>query len=131
MTDITPIIVAIITLIGSVITVYVVPYIKSKLKESDRENLEQWVEIATRAAEQLYISGELKTTGMSRKEYVINFLEKKGFTIDMDQIVTLIESCVYYLPSTSRSIKEKTNEDETTTSGEDNSVIHEYNTTLI
>nr|DAE27133.1 MAG TPA: holin [virus sp. ctnRj46] len=44
--DITPVIQAIIVLISTVITVFVIPWIKSKYTQAQLENVKAWVKIA-------------------------------------------------------------------------------------
>lgn len=95
--DFTPVIQAIITLISTVITVFVLPkltaYLKEKLSAEQRTQLQQWVKIAVAAAEQIY-GGK---TGQQKKEYVISFLLSKGIVFDVDEVTALIESEVFKL----------------------------------
>ena len=91
MTDITPVINAVIALIAAVITAFVIPWIKSKTTAAQREEIEAWVRIAVTAAEQIYKgSGR----GEEKKEYVLDFLKGKGLTFDMASINLMIESAV-------------------------------------
>ena len=94
MKDLTPILNAIITLIASIITVFVVPWLKEKIEAEKLEKYKEWVTIAVRAAEQIY-----KGTGRGaeKKEYVIAFLQSKGLAIDMDSIDNMIEAAVLEL----------------------------------
>lgn len=91
--DITEILEILITLVFAVITTFVIPVIKGKLSETKRENLKFWVDIAVKAAEQLYSS----KTGKEKKEYVVSFLLSKGIVFDVDEVTALIESSVYNL----------------------------------
>lgn len=50
--------------------------------------------IAVSAAEQIYTSSG---KGTAKKQYVLEFLNSKGFTVDMDSLDKLIESAVYAL----------------------------------
>lgn len=95
--DITQIAVAIIGVLGTIITAFVIPLIRSRLNESQQAKLQQWIQIAVSAAEQLSKTGVISKNG--RKEYVLNFLESHGFTIDLDEIDAMIEAAVYDLPS--------------------------------
>ena len=96
--DLTPIFQALILLISSIITIYIVPKVKSylaaKLTAEQRENLKQWVKVAVAAAEQL-IKGSGK--GEEKKQYVMSFLLSKGITFDTEEVTALIESEVYKL----------------------------------
>lgn len=91
MTDITGIIEAIISLVGVILTIVVVPYIKTKTTAMQREKAQAWIDIGVNAAEQIF-----KTTGVGKKkkEYVINFLKSKGITYDEATIDALIEASV-------------------------------------
>ncbi|MBQ9913042.1 MAG: hypothetical protein IJO73_02315 [Clostridia bacterium] len=96
--DLTPIFQALILLISSVITIYILPKVKTfltaKLSAEQRENLKQWVKVAVAAAEQV-IKGSGK--GKEKKQYVLDFLLSKGITFDTDEVTALIESEVYKL----------------------------------
>lgn len=95
MIDLTPFVIAVLTLIGTLITSMLVPYIRSKTTAQQQETIKMWVDIAVMAAEQLYKgSGR----GEEKKQYVITFLEKQGFKIDFDAIDAMIESAVFDLP---------------------------------
>ena len=76
--NITPIVEAGILLIAAIISVFVVPWIKSKAKNEDTTNFLRWVEIAVAAAEQLYES----TDGAAKKNYVLAYLQGKGITVN-------------------------------------------------
>jgi len=85
---------ALIALVGAIITYVVVPYIKSKTTEKQRDNAEFWVQVAVGAAEQIY---KEKGQGKLKKKYVLNFLNSKGIDIDDEQLDVLIEAAVYEL----------------------------------
>lgn len=91
MTDITPIVNAVIALAAAVVTVFVVPWIKSKTTAAQREEIDAWVKIAVTAAEQIY-----KETGKGKekKAYVLKFLEEKNLKIDEESVDLMIESAV-------------------------------------
>lgn len=94
MIDITPIIEAVFALIGVVITVIVIPYIKSKTTAAEQQEINAWVKIAVAAAEQIYKgSGR----GEEKKQYVLNWLKEHGITVDEGAIDALIEAAVYEL----------------------------------
>ena len=66
--NITTIIQAVFALIAAVITVIVIPYIKSKTTAQQQTDIEGWVRVAVSAAEQLYKgSGR----GPEKKAYVL------------------------------------------------------------
>lgn len=86
------IILALIGLLGTVITYIVIPYIKSKTTKEQRESVVFWVQIAVNAAEQIYKG---KGQGKDKKQYVIEFLNSKGIQITEDQLDALIEATVF------------------------------------
>lgn len=93
MVDLTPIFNAAVALIAAIITAFVVPWIKRKTTEHDREEMLKWVDIAVAAAQQLFHELE----GEKRKEYVRQFLKDKGYDVDTQEIDNAIESAVLKL----------------------------------
>ena len=89
--DITAICGIIISVALMVFTAYLVPYIKSRFDAAKLEKIMKWVEIGVQAAEMIF-----KGTGMGekKKEYVMEFLKKKGFSVDTDSLDNMIESAV-------------------------------------
>lgn len=94
MFDITPIVEAVVALIGVVITCIVIPYIRSKTTAQQREELNAWIKIAVAAAEQLY---QGSGRGEEKKQYVLEWLEDHNITVDEDRIDALVEAAVYEL----------------------------------
>lgn len=99
--NITLIVKTVITLITTIITVFVVPWIKAKTTEKDRENIIAWVKIAVAAAEQM-LKGSGR--GEEKKKYVLEFLKDKGFTLDEASINAAIEAAVKQLNNEGISI---------------------------
>lgn len=91
--DITAVISALLTLLGTVITVFVVPWLKCRTCAQDREELLGWVDIAVAAAQQVLYSG----TGAQRKEMVRGFLRSKGYDVDLEEVDQAIEAAVLRL----------------------------------
>lgn len=91
MKDVTMIFEGIITILLAVVTVYAIPFIKSKMSSEEFADVIKWVKIAVQAAEMIY-----KESGMGKikKAYVETFLQDKGITYDKEKIDTLIESAV-------------------------------------
>lgn len=96
MTDLTPILSAIITLLGAVVTVFVIPLLRKKLTAEKRAELMTYVTIAVKAAEQLAKAGIIKPE--ERKASVVKFLNDLGFTVDMEELEAMINSIVVDLP---------------------------------
>lgn len=88
--DITDILVAIVSVAVTVITACVIPWMKGKMSEQDLDNLLVWVDIAVRAAQQMYHQKD----GTIRKQYVLDFLSAKGFDVDSEEVDNAIEAAV-------------------------------------
>lgn len=94
MVDLTQVVVAILTLIISMVSAFLVPYLKTKIGAEKLENIRFWVNIAVEAAEQIYAgSGR----GKEKKEYVLKFLQSKGFTLNAEEIENIVEAAVLNL----------------------------------
>ena len=91
MTDLTPIVNAVIALIAAIITTFLIPWIKSKIDAAKLAQIIEWVGIAVRAAEQIYNESGM---GEKKKQYVLDFLADKGFTLDPNSINAMIEAAV-------------------------------------
>lgn len=90
--DFTPILTAIIALIGAVITYYVIPVLKGKISADQWNEMVKWVTIAVKAAEQLKDAGLIT---MPKKDFVIAFLKDKGITITDSELDALVEAAVF------------------------------------
>lgn len=93
MTDITPIIQAVVTLAVALITAFVIPWLKNKIGAQNMDEFMRWVQIAVAAAEQLYDSMD----GEKKKAYVVEFLSSKGFKVDTEELDNAIEAAVLEL----------------------------------
>ena len=91
MTDLTPIVNAVIALIAAIITTFLIPWVKSKIDAAKLAQIVEWVGIAVRAAEQIYNESGM---GEKKKQYVLDFLADKGFTLDPNSINAMIEAAV-------------------------------------
>ena len=92
--NITPVMEAAVMLLLAILTYVLVPMIRAKLNADQLATIKMWVQIAVNAAEQIY-TGTGK--GREKKEYVVAFLESKGFKLDMDSLDKMIESSVLEL----------------------------------
>lgn len=90
MTDITQIVLAVLGLLGTIITTFVIPILKNKLTEQQQERLNTAVRIAVYAAEQIFNSDE----GRQKKAWVINLLNEQGYHANTDAIDAQIEAMV-------------------------------------
>ena len=84
--DLTPIVQAIICLLAALVTYKVIPWITANTDEKQQAALMTATSIAIFAAEQLYGAGK----GAEKLQYVVDELEKKGFTAD----IALIEATI-------------------------------------
>jgi LL-H family phage holin len=88
----------VITIATALISAYVIPLLKEKLKDAKYQSLLEIVGIAVRAAEQT-IKGSGQ--GAVKKDEVITFVTdwmvRHGISITQDQLDQLIECCVYNL----------------------------------
>lgn len=98
--NITPIIEAVIALVGIVITSFLVPYLKSKMTANQFAYLEGVVKTAVYGAEVLF-GGTAR--GDEKREYVLNYVEeicaKKHITFDADEIRQMLETAWLNLTS--------------------------------
>lgn len=80
--NITTIIQAVFALIAAVITVIVIPYIKSKTTAQQQAEINAWVKIAVSAAEQIY-NGSGR--GPEKKAYVLDGSSNAALRIGRSQ----------------------------------------------
>ena len=73
---------------------FLVPWIKGKVEAQKLEKIMDWVTIAVSAAEQIYNESGM---GEKKKQYVLDFLEGKGLTVDINSVDAMIEAAVYGL----------------------------------
>lgn len=97
------IILAVIALLGTIMTAVVAPCIKSKYTESKRNEIYRYVEIAVLAAEQILKIQD--PDGSKRKQYVIDFLNSKGFKLSPQELDTIIEAAVKELNFITQELK--------------------------
>ncbi|MBO5715085.1 MAG: holin [Clostridia bacterium] len=92
--DLTALVVALIGVLTAVAARYAIPFLKEKWGEAKLNNVIKWVKIAVGAAEMIY-----KESGMGpqKKAYVLEFLNRKGFTVDLDTLDNIIENAVLEL----------------------------------
>ena len=94
MVDLTGIVIAATTLIAAVITTFLIPYLKQKISSEKFNEMLMWANIAVKAAEMLY---EGSGRGAEKKQYVMEFLNSKGYTLDAASIDCVIEAIVLEL----------------------------------
>ena len=89
------IVLMLITILGTILTGIVVPYIKEKIGNEKLAKYEEWALMAVKAAEMLFNE---KGMGKTKKEYVVNFLNemfnKNKVVITEQQIEIILEAAV-------------------------------------
>ena len=89
------IILAVIPVLCTVLTVYIIPLIKEKISNENLVKYEYWVNIAVKAAELIWVEAG---HGADKKQYVIDFMNKmfnsKKTVITEEQLNALIEASV-------------------------------------
>ena len=90
--DITQIVVAVIGLLGIIITSVVVPLIKSKLTNSQWESIKNYALAGVQAAEILIGAGNGIKKFEEAKKYIEKQCEAHGIKIDTDTIQIAIEN---------------------------------------
>lgn len=92
--DITHIFELVILLLTAVVATFVVPLLKQKFGQEKLNKVLTYVEIAVKAADQLFATDE----GKAKKEYVVNYLndilKQQGLTVDMETLENMIEAQV-------------------------------------
>ena len=93
--DITPIIEIVITLLGTIITLMVVPWLKSKLDSNQWKNLNEYASVFVKCAEMIFKGTNL---GKDKKKWVIEKLtaiaEEHHLKFSPDAIESAIENAV-------------------------------------
>ena len=94
------IIIAVLSILGTILTGIVIPYIKEKIGNEKLAKYEYWANYAVKAAEMIFAGQGM---GEAKKEYVINFLDnmfnKNKVVITPEQIEVLIEAAVKIMKS--------------------------------
>lgn len=91
--DYTQIITAVLALLSALVTAFVIPWLKERIGAERLATWQQYVEIAVRAAEQLYSA----TQGEEKKAYVVQYLAGKGIQFDTETVDKMIEATVLTL----------------------------------
>lgn len=93
--DWTQIILALISLIGTILTVVFIPYIRSKTTKQQRENIYTIIQSAVWAADQMFKASD--PSGGIRNTWVMNTLKEMNLDISQKDLVRLIEEAVQEL----------------------------------
>lgn len=93
MIDLTPIINVLILVVATLVSVYLVPWIKSKKTVDQTKDLMAWARIAVKAAQQLYY----QLDGEVRLEHALSVMREAGFNVDTIEVRNAIEAAVLEL----------------------------------
>ena len=114
--DITPIILAVISLCTVLLTSFVIPKLKAKHPQEEIDKALNQLEVyknvamlACRMVEQLY-PGMAQTKFNEARNFMIDYLTKAGIKIDEDQVTAAIESAVLEINKTLRNPAPEENE---------------------
>ena len=88
--NITEILEALVYVFVVILSMIVIPFVKTKVGAQNMDDFLKWVDIAVAAAEQLYDTME----GPKKKLYVMDYLTSKGFTVDVQDLDLAIEASV-------------------------------------
>lgn len=92
--DLTPILQAVLALLATIITVKIIPWIKSKTTSQQQILMQAIIGILVTAAEQLFGAGK----GPEKLAYVEAELEKRGFTVDTAAIEAAVRAITHTKP---------------------------------
>lgn len=101
--DLTPILTALIALIGAIITYYIIPLLKGKISTDKWNEMIKWVMIAVKAAEQMKNAGLIT---VPKKKFVLEFLEDQGVTVTDAELEALIEAAVFEINKAKNKAKD-------------------------
>ena len=89
------IVLGVISILGTILTGIIIPYIKEKIGNEKLAKYEYWASMAVECAEMIF---KEQGMGETKKEYVVNFLNqmfnKNKVVITEEQIEILVESAV-------------------------------------
>lgn len=93
MTDVTILFQALITLCAAVITVIIIPWIKSKIHTQQLDIIRDWADVLVLAAEVLFKGEKM---GLEKKDFVLQQLKAKceaqGYTFSEKELEIILES---------------------------------------
>lgn len=90
MIDLTPLLQAIIALVASLITIYLIPWLKSRTSYEQQAQISAAVHIAVYAAEKLYGAGR----GDEKFAYALEYLKAHGFDLDAETLKGQINAAI-------------------------------------
>lgn len=105
MIDLTPIVEAVIALAASVITMFLIPWLKQRYSNETLEKARGWVEIAVYAAEKIYGAGN----GDQKLAYAEDFLAQHKIKLDTDDLIALVNAEIKKMETAASEVHVKEN----------------------
>ncbi len=99
--DLTSVATTIVAIVGALCARHLVPWLKSKFTVGELEKTLTIVGVAVEAAEQ--IATTMGWSGEEKFQYVVDYIENNGYTIDSETLKAYIESAVYELTNKLKS----------------------------
>lgn len=93
--DWTQVILAVISLIGAILTAVVIPFIRSKTTKQQRDNIYTIIQSAVWAADQMFKTND--PTGGIRFQWVMDQLKETNLDVTESELMRLIEQAVQEL----------------------------------
>ncbi len=93
MIDLTPLINALLAAATIAVSLFLIPWLRSKTTAEQRADLLHWVDIAVAAAQQLYH----QCSGQTRLDYALSLLAEQGYNVDLRQVRDAVEAAVLKL----------------------------------
>lgn len=88
------IIIGLLSIIGTITTYFLVPYLKQRTTAQQREDIDFWVRMAVAAAEQIF---NIPKSGNEKKVFVLEYLNELNIKVTEQELDVLIEAAVYEL----------------------------------
>lgn len=108
--DITSIVVALIGVLGTVITTYLIPYFKSKTTTTQWDNIMAWAKAGVGCAEILYNGvGKGKEKREYVEKYILDMCSKAGVKVNSDEVRVAIENAWKSLGLDNKTIEDTRN----------------------
>lgn len=102
----------IFSVIATLVSVYLIPYLKSQTKTKQQEEVLKVVEVAVHAAEQTLKSGTVKKRDVT--QFVTDWLNERGLKFTEGEVDRLIESAVFNMNTVIKELKSPIVLDEST-----------------
>ncbi|MBQ3134699.1 MAG: holin [Oscillospiraceae bacterium] len=101
MIDLTPLFNALIAAASVAISVFFIPWLRSKTTAQQQSDLLRWADVAVAAAQQLYH----QCSGQTRLDYALSLLAEQGFNVDLRQVRDAVEAAVLKLHAATEGAK--------------------------